>query len=39
MTDAANKMHKPSPTAYMDAKSQKAIKLLEHETRNQIGQF
>jgi len=39
MTDAANKMRKPTPAAYMDAKTQKAIKLLEHETRNQIGQF
>jgi hypothetical protein len=39
MTDAVNKMRKPTLATYMDAKTQKEIKLLEHETRNQIGQF
>ncbi|HET9055204.1 MAG TPA: RHS repeat-associated core domain-containing protein, partial [Chitinophagaceae bacterium] len=39
MTDAANKIGKPTPAAYLDAKTEKAVKLLQQEIRNRIGKF
>ena len=39
MTDAANKMGKLTPAAYMNAKTEKATKLLKQEIKNQIGKF
>ncbi len=39
MTDAANKIGKPTPTTYMEAKTEKAIKLLKQEIINQRGKL
>ena len=39
MTDAANKIGKPTPATYMDAKTEKAVKLLKQEIINQRGKF
>lgn len=39
MTDAANKLGKPTPATYINAQTEKATKLLKQEIRNQIGKF
>lgn len=39
MTDASNKMGKPTPSMYMDAKTEKATKILMQEIRNERGKF
>jgi RHS repeat-associated protein len=37
MTDAANKIGKPTPATYMNAQTEKAVKVLKQEIRNQVG--
>jgi RHS repeat-associated protein len=39
MTDAANKIGKPTPATYMNAQTEKAVKLLKQEIINQRGKF